>query len=243
MKKVYFFSESYNTEFLKDIAGLEDLEVIKSLGLSPEEVLTKGYDYIFLCEGEFDLFKDLIGAISWKTNHLGVADALVRVEGGYKPVNLNADCILQILRSKDYKLDTSQSAMVIGTYDFVLSVAAKIALAGYSNILVSLFEKERVVELEKKMKDFIFNLKVKPVSLHELTLLQVASGLLISNVTPEMDKEAYETLTYFNFLTHGGVFVDFQSYSNVTLIEEAKRAELNVVGELEILTLKFKSLR
>lgn len=242
MKKIYLFSATYNTEFLKDIPGLENLEIIKSQTFSPEDTLAQGFDFIFLLEGEFALFKELIGAISWKTNQLGVADTLVRVDGGYTPVNLNADCVLQILRSKDFKLDTSQSAMVIGSYDFVLSVSAKIALAGYSNILVSLFEKERVVELEKKMKEFIFNLNVQPVSLHDLTLLQVASGLLISNVTPEMDKEVYETLSYFNFLTHGGVFVDFQSYSNATLIEEAKRAELNVVEELEILTLKFKAL-
>ena len=243
MKKIYFFSEAYQSEFLKDVPDLDGkIEIIKSQNLSPQETLAKGYDYIFLQEGEFEIFKNLIGAIDWKTNQLGVADALIRIEGGYKPVNLNADCILQILKTKSFKLDTSQSAMIIGSYDFVLSVAVKIALSGYSNILVSLFEKERVVELEKKMKEFIFNLHIKPVSLNELTLLQTASGLLISNVTPDMDKEAYETLTYFNFLTHGGVFVDFQSYSHPTLIEEAKRAELNTVEELEILTLKFKSL-
>lgn len=243
MKKIYFFSENYKTDFLKEISGLDGkIELIKSQQLSVEETLAKGFDYILLSEGEFESFKNLIGAIVWKANHLGVADALMRVEGGYKPINLNADCILQILRSRNFKLDTSQSVMIIGSYDFVLSVAVKMALSGYSNILISLFENERVVELEKKMKEFVFNLNIKSVSLNDLTFLQTASGLLISNVTPDMDQEAYETLTYFNFLTHGGVFVDFQSYTHPTLIEEAKRAELNTVEELEILTLKFNSL-
>ena len=36
--------------------------------------------------------------------------------------------------------------------------------------------------------------------------------------------------------------VQHKSYKNAVLIEEAKRAELNVVEELEILTLKYKSL-
>lgn len=243
MKKIYLFSENYRADFLKDIPDLEGkIEVIQSQKLSAKDVLAEGYDYIFLQEGEFENFKSLLGPINWKTNKLDIADTLVRIEGGYKPVNLNADSILQALRTKDFKLDTSQSVTVIGSYDFVLSVAVKMALSGYSNILISLFEKERVGELEKKMKEFIFNLQIKPVGLSELTLIQTASGLLVSNVTPEMDKEAYETLTYFNFLTHGGVFVDFQSYSYPTLIEEAKRAELNTVEELEILTLKFKSL-
>lgn len=243
MKKVYLFSEKYNTDFLKDIAGAsENLEVVKSQGLSVEQTLAGGFDCILLLDGEFELFKNHVGAINWKANHLGVADALVRAEKGYKPVSLNADCVLQALKNKKFRLDTSQPVMVIGSYDFVLSVAAKLALSGYSNILVSLFEHERMVELEAKLKEFIFNLNVKPVRLNELTLLQTASGMLISNVTADMDKEAYETLAYFNFLVHGGIFVDFQSYSNSTLIEEAKRAELNTVEELEILTLKFQSL-
>ncbi len=243
MKKIYFFSEAYPTDFLKNIPGIDGkIEFVKSQNLSAEEALLKGFDYIFLREGEFEFFKNLVGALSWKTNHLGVADTLVRIEGGYRPVNLNADCIMQSLKSKNYKLDTTQSVMIIGSFDFVLSVAVKLALSGYSDFLVSLDENDRVAELEKKMREFIFNLKIKPVSLNEMTFLQTASGLLISNVTPEMNKDAYETLTYFNFLTHGGVFVDFQSYAYPTLIEEAKRAELNTVEELEILTLKINSL-
>lgn len=218
------------------------LEIIPAQGLSARETLQKNFDYILLAEGEFAQFKTEMPAITWKTSHIGVADTLKKVENGYKPLNLNADCILQVLRSRHLKLDTAQSAMVIGTYDFVLSVAAKLALSGYSHFSISLDRPERMQELEFKLGKFVFRLYVKSVSLNDLTLLQTASGLLISNMKSEMDTEAYEALAYFNFLTHEGIFVDFQSYSNATLIEEAKRAELSTVGELEILTLKFKSL-
>lgn len=243
MKKVYLFSENYNAEFIKDLGDTKNqLEIIPSLKLSAEQALAKEFDYILLLNGEFVQFRNLIGAIGWKTNQLGVADALVRVEGGYKPINLNADCVLQTLRQRSFKLDTLQSIVVIGYYDFVLSVAVKMALSGYSNIIISVVESHKADEVVKKMKDFIFNINIKAVDLNDLTFLQTTSGLLISNVTPEVDKDVYETLTYFNFLSQKGVFVDFSSYSNPILIEEAKKAELNVVEELEILTLKFKSL-
>lgn len=243
MKKIYFFSEKLNTEVLKNIPSIEGkLEIVKPMGLSAEEALKKDFDCIMLADGEYGQFKNYLGGVNWKTNHLEVADALILSDGGYRPVNLNADCILQLLRSKNLKIDTSQSAMIIGTYDFVLSVTAKIALSGFSSVVISVFEYERTSELVAKIKEFIFGMNIRTVRLSDLTLLQTASGLLVSNVTEEMDKEAYETLAYFNFLSHGAVFVDFHSYSNANLIEEARRAELFIIEELEILTLKMNSL-
>jgi hypothetical protein len=132
--------------------------------------------------------------------------------------------------------------MIIGSYDFVLSLAAKVALLGYSEIIISLFENSRSLILEKKLKEFIFNLNLTFIKLNELTQIQSTSGLLISNVSEKMDSDAYESLTYFNFLSHRAVFVDYQSYQSASLIEEALRAELNVIEEIEILTLKYKTL-
>lgn len=243
MKKVYFFSDQIKADFLKDLPDIQSgLEIIPSQGLPAAEVLQKNFDYIFLTDGDFELFKPLIQSLTWKTSHVGVADTLMRVEGGYKPLNLNADCILQVLRARNFKLDTSQPVMLIGTYDFTLSVAAKLALSGYSNISVSLVQPDRAGDFETRLKEFAFGLNVKSVPLNDLTLLQTATSLLISNLTAEMNKDAFEALAYFNFLSQGGIFVDFQSQTSMVLIEEAQRAELNTVEELEILTLKFKSL-
>ena len=243
MKKVYLFTEHTKTDFLKDLDFVTgNLEVIPFQGLSASEALNSNFDSILLGEGDYEFFKPLLKGVNYKTNHLGIADTLLKTDSGYKPINLNADCILQVLKNRQFKLDTANTAMVIGTYDFVLSVTSKIALSGYSNIIVSLPEKNRSDELAKKIKEFVFNLKVQAIQLNDLTRLQTASGILISNLNATMDKEAFESLTYFNFLSHGAVFVDFQSYDDAGLIEEARQTELNVVEELEILTLKFKSL-
>jgi hypothetical protein len=243
MKKTYIFSDKINTDFLKDIPGLsEKLTVVPFEGLTAEQALEKDFDSILLGEGDFQAFKNLLKALNWKTSHLEVADTLVKNHGGYLPMNLNADCILQTLLHRQVKLDTSQSLMVIGTYDFVLSVVAKMALTGYSKFYISLYGPDRFSEMAKHVNEFVFNLKLNHIQLNELTRVQTASGLMIANLTQEMDPEAFEAMTYFNFLSHGATFVDFQSYKNDTLIEEAKRAELQVVEELEILTLKFHSL-
>lgn len=243
MKKIYSFSETIKTDFITKLPFFsENFELVPFQGLSAEESLKREFDIILLSEGDFNLFKPVLHGVSWKTNQTGVADTIVKSQGGYRPLNLNADCILQILRSLKVGLDTSHSAMVVGSYDFVLSVTAKIALSGYSQIIFSLSDHTRVEEFQKKIKEFIFNLNLQPIHLNELTRLQTTSGLLISNVTQEMDQEAFEAITYFNFLNHGALFVDFQAHENPTLVEEAKKAELQVVEGLEILTLKFKSL-
>ncbi len=243
MKKVYLFAENTNTEFLKDLDFVTGkLEIVPFQGLNAAEALSANFDSILLGEGDYEFFKPLLKGVSYKTNHLGVADTLLKTPAGYKPLNLNADCILQVLKDRHFKLDTSHTAMVIGTYDFVLSVTLKIALSGYSHIIVFLPDKTSSAQLAKNIKNFVFNLNVQSIELNDLTRLQTTSGILISNLNATTDKEAFESLTYFNFLSHGAIFVDFQSYGDAGLIEEARRAELNVVEELEILTLKFKSL-
>ncbi len=242
-KTIYFFSHRTNTAFLDQLHFIkDDFEIIPYQNFSAQETLKKNFDVIELADGDYEQFKPFISAVSWKTSHLGVADVLIKSGRSYRPLHLAADCILNVLKTKNYPLNTSKSAMIIGGYDFVCGVAVKIALAGYSQLIISLFEDQRKNELEKKIKEFIFNLNLTFIRLNELTQVQSTSGLLISNVSEEMDAEAYSSLTYFNFLSHGAIFVDFQSFKNSDLIEEAKRAELHAIEELEILTLKYKTL-
>ncbi len=78
--------------------------------------------------------------------------------------------------------------------------------------------------------------------MNELNQVPNTSSMLISNMSEKMSPDAYESLAYFNFLSSGGIFVDANSEKNGSLIEEASRAELTVVKENEILTLKYKTL-
>ncbi len=242
-KSIYIFSKKTNVDFLKDLPFLsEHFNIIFCQNLNAHETLSKNFDFISLSDGDYELFKPLIKAINWKTSHIGVADVLMKEGSHYKPLNLTADCIFQVLKNKKYALNTSLSVMIIGSYDFVLSVAVKAALSGYSDIIISLFEDSRRQELERKIKEFIFRLELSFIKLNDLTQLQSTSALLISNVSAQMDGDAFASIIYFNFLSHGAVFVDCQSHNDPALIEEAQRAELNVIEEIEILTLKYKTL-
>ena len=210
--------------------------------LTPQATLHQNYDFILIGDGDFEKFRPFIKAIGWKINHLGVADTLVREGNYYTPMNLMADCILSAIQTRMVTMSTSNTVLVIGEFDFVLSVTAKLALAGFSNFIVSLEDEFKFDIIKKRISEFIFNLDLKFVRLNELTQIQDTSSLLISNLSETTNREAYDSLTYFNFLSAGGVFVDANSLRNASLIEEARRAELNVIEEGEILTLKYKSL-
>lgn len=243
-KTLYHFSDQPELLKMKDYQGdfLEHFEVIPHGQLSVEEVMKRKFDFIELQAGDYESFKPYIKAVGWKINHLNVADILVREGTFYRPLNLLADCILQTIQQRMSSMSTSTSAMVIGDFDFVVSVTAKLALAGFSHFIISLYDDTSFAILEKRLKEFIFNLDIKYVKLNEITQTQDTSLLLISNLSEKKNLEAYESLTYFNFLSHGAVFVDAHSGSNAALIEEARRAELNVIEEWEILALKYKSL-
>ncbi|MBC7742995.1 MAG: hypothetical protein H7061_12415 [Bdellovibrionaceae bacterium] len=242
-KTVYGFSKIAADLSVKDHPQFnEKFDFIANEDLTAAATLARNFDFILLGDGDYEQFRPLIKAIGWKINHLSVADLIVREANHYRPMNLEADCILHAIQTHMVTMSTSTTVLVIGYFDFVLSVAAKLALAGFSKFIISLANDSQFTIIKKRLAEFIFNLDIKYVSLNELTQIQQTSSLLISNLSEKVNQEAYESLTYFNFLSAGGVFVDAHSQSNTSLIEEARRAELNVIEESEILTLKFKTM-
>ncbi|MBC7419677.1 MAG: hypothetical protein H7328_03020 [Bdellovibrio sp.] len=242
-KKLYHFSGETDLESNAEIKNfLNEIEVIPFENLSAQEVLNKNFDIIELKENDYDQFKNIISAVGWKISHLNSADALLRDGKIYRPTNVVADCILHLIQQRQSSISTAAAVMVIGDYNFVLSVTAKLALAGFKNFVISFEDESLFAALQKRLKDFIFNLNLTFVKLNELNQVPNTSSMLISNMTENMSPEAYESLAYFNFLSHDGIFVDASSAKNGALIEEARRAELTVIVENEILTLKYKTL-
>ena len=243
MKKLYSFSGQSELETSSRLQELKnEFEVISFSGLSAQETLAKNFDLIELKGSEYELFKPIISAIGWKVSHLNTADVLVRDEKIYRPANVMADCILALIQKRQTHISTSASVMIIGDYNFVLSITAKLALAGFSHFIISFEDPESFANLKKRLGDFIFNLNLTYVKPNELNQVQSTSSMLISNISEVASPSAYESLAYFNFLSHGGIFVDAYSEKNGFLIDEARRAELTVIEEIEILTLKYKNL-
>jgi hypothetical protein len=233
-----------NTEKLEQtnkIKSATDFEFICEQNLEPYEILQKKYEIIEVPNFDIEEYKIYLKALEWKINHISAADYLILINNQYKPFNIIADVVLNIIKNKSAQIDSQRSVIVIGEPQFVYCIVAKLVLSGFIRIIVSLTtETETADNFSKRIKSFAFNLNLKIVPISELTAIEQAGFLLISNFEKSQNKEAYELLTYFNFLAEGAVFIDCNSLENNQLVEEARKAEIFVVDEIEILENKYK---
>lgn len=244
LKKLINFSEK---SVLEDYSELSDIkahfQILENQGkLQPHEMLANSFDIIELAAGDFNFFKPLLKTLDLKTSRLGVADILIKLKTDFRPMHLLSEAVYKTILSKVPDLKTSESAVIIGDYDFVLAMTYKLAQSGFFNIIIATHKNSDAEKIKKLIMAHAFNIKVSSIPLSELTQLESGSVLLISNLTKKSSPEAYESITYFNFLTRGAAFVDLASRNEPTLAEEARRAEIIVIDEVEILRVKYESI-
>lgn len=243
--KLYNYSQE---KFLTKVKAPEvaaRFEVIENQGLSAEELVQKKYDIIEIAPNDFEDFKDLVSAVDWKTNQLGMADCLLLQKNGkYKSMNLTSLAILDALKKSGFKINSQLPAIVIGEFHFVYSVCVQLALSGFVEIIVSITESDNTYAelLEKKIRSFVFNLNLTSVNINELTTSEIVGALLISDFKKALNKDAYDLLTYFNFLSQGAVFIDCNSIEEPSLVEDARKAEIAVIDESQVITHKYNYL-
>lgn len=220
------------------------ITVVSSSGLSPAEVLQQRYDIISFRGADFAQFVPLLKVIDWNINQLGYADCLVLRDGIYKPYNSTAEAVLRIIKNNSQYVNTLLPVIIVGELSFVIAVSARLATAGFHKIIVSPIgeTQERHAEIRNKLRSFSFNLDIEVILPVELTAIESTSCLLVSNFTREDSKEAYELMAYFNFLIPGALFIDCKSQTDGSLAEEARRAEISVVGQNEVLKTKCSYL-
>ncbi|MFZ3231359.1 MAG: hypothetical protein WA160_14210 [Pseudobdellovibrio sp.] len=243
MKLLNFSDETvlHKYEELAELKGLFELHTNEKK-LTAAEVLNGGFDIIELAEGEFAQFLPSIPALSIVISRLVVADTILKIGKVLKPFNLLADSVYRTISEKVPSLKISEPAVIIGEYDFVLSMSYKLAQSGFLKVIIALEDIEQGKKIKNLIQGFVFNMQIQLISLDELTQLDSSNGLLIINFEKEKNPEIHESLTYFNFLSPNAVFVDLKSRKEPSLIEEARRAELIVVEEVEILKTKYAYL-
>lgn len=244
MKKIFSSEKSplIKLNTLSDL--LVQFEIFDGAKMSLAQALINNVDIIELLPNEFRKLQldGLLPSVDFKASRIGLGDTLIKVATDrYKVVTALADCVLFILKKKQLPFEKHSSVMIVGSYDFVLSMSAKMALSGYSKMILSIDQYDKTEELKKVLTEFVFNLDLQFVRLSELTLIQKTSSILISNVCEQMSTEAFESLMYFNFASTGAIFFDFCSEENKSLVDEARRAGLQVVEEIEILRAKYQS--
>ncbi|MGZ3724737.1 MAG: hypothetical protein ACXWQQ_03025 [Pseudobdellovibrio sp.] len=242
--KIYNFSQNKFLTKIQDAELEARFEVVENTGLSVEEVLSQKIDIIEIAPNDFDQFKEHVMAVDWKTSQLGMADCLILQKDSYRPMNLISAAIINLIKKNNKKINSQQPVIVIGEFHFAYSMAVQLALSGFIEIIISLTDaNESYVELiEKKIKSFIFNLNIQIVNINELTTSNVTCALLISDFEKELNRDAYELLTYFNFLLPGAVFIDCNSINESSLVEDARKAEIAVIDESEVIAQKYNYL-
>jgi hypothetical protein len=199
MKKIKignFSQEKFITK-LGEFELLENFEVVDLAGLSVEEVLDKKLDVIEIAPNDFESFKDYAHAIDWKTNLVGIADALILQNGKYRPVNLQVEALILSIKKNSKRINSQQPVIVIGDFHFVFSVVAKLAMSGFIEIIYSITDGNNTYSelVEKKVKSFVFNLNIRAVNINELTTSDLAGALLVSDFKKSTNKDAYELFT------------------------------------------------
>lgn len=244
LKKLIHFSEKSLLESYAELADKKlQFEVFSNSGkLQPQELLSSPFEIVELAPGDFNLFRPFLTTLDLKTSRFGVADTLIKVQHDFRPMHLLSESVYKAILAKVPDLKTSESAVVIGDYDFVLAMTYKLAQSGFFNIIIATHKSVDAEKIKKLVMNFAFNIKVSTVPLGELTQLESGSVLLISNLTKKSSPEAYESITYFNFLSRGAAFIDLNSRNEPVLVEEAKRAEIIVINEIEVLKIKYDAI-
>ena len=243
MKKIKIgnFSQEKFINKLGQSELLDNFEIVDLTDLSVEEIVAKKIDVIEIAPNDFEAFKDYAHAIDWKTNLVGIADALILQDGKYRPINLQVEALISSIKKNSKRINSQLPVIVIGDFHFVFSVVAKLAMSGFIEIIYSISDGSNTYTdlVEKKVKSFVFNLNLRSVNINELTTSELAGALLVSDFKKNTNKDAYELLTYFNFLLQGALFIDCNSINDSFLVEDARKAEIAVVDEREVITQKY----
>lgn len=242
--KLYSFYRDKLAGLSEKATFLSDYELIENQDLSIEELLKKKYHAIEFDAIDYEKFSPHIKMLDWKTNAISVADTLILFNGQYRPHNLLPEAIMKVIGKNIDRINSHRPVIIIGEVKFVTSVVSKMAESGFINIIVSLLDYEEAIydEFYKRIRAFTFKTNIKYIPVQDLTSSELDAYMLISNFKKEKNKEAYELLAYFNFLSEGAIFIDCNSINDAFLVEDAKKADVFVIDEVELLELKYNKL-
>lgn len=243
--KLYNIKKDNKFSKLKNSVALESFEIQPEVELSAGELLKKKFDVIELDPDRYAEFREFLPAVEWKTNHIRSADCLIYKNNIYKPYNILADTIIRILKKNVGRVNSQLPVIVIGDYHFIFSVVSKLALSGFIEIIVAPVNAidSELEDLKAGINSLFFNLNMKIVAIGDITSAEQNAFLMISNFPKEKNTFAYDLLIYFNYLSEGAIFIDCNSINDASLVEDARKAEIYVIDEVEVLEHKYDYLK
>lgn len=243
--KIYNLKKDNKIPKLKKSKALESFELQAEVEQSASALLKNKFDVIELDPDRYSEFREFLPAVEWKTNHIRSADCLIFKNNFYKPYNILADTIIRIIKKNVSRVNSQRPVIVIGDYHFIFSVVTKLALSGFVEIIVAPIsaDQSELKDLQAGLNSLFFKLNMKIVAIGEITSTEQNAFLMISNFPKEKNSFAYDLLIYFNYLSEGAVFIDCNSINDASLVEDARKAEIFVIDEVEVLEHKYDYLK
>lgn len=230
---------------LKNSPTIERFDIQPEVDIPVGELLKQKFDVIEMDPDRYAEFREFLPAIEWKTNHIRSADCLIYKNNFYKPYSILADTIIRILKKNVSRVNSQLPVIVIGDYHFIFSVVTKLALSGFIEIIVAPISasESELKDLNAGINSLFFNLNMRNVAIGDITAVEQNAFLMISNFPKEENEFAYDLLIYFNYLSEGAVFIDCNSINDASLVEEARKAEIFVIDEFEVLEQKYEYIK
>lgn len=236
-----------------EMGALEIQEYLKSQGLLDiefyfdpmpwQELLLQGYDVIELSDADMTEYLKSQTLLEWEVDISRSADCLIKTAKGYKPIQIGPNTLRAYFEDKKIKLKVQESAVLIGNYSMLMSFTFGLVKLGYKKIIIISPENFSYHEEIEKIKKILFQVELQQISFDEISHVTENSSLLVIDFDLALNPDLVEVLSYFNFLSEKSLFLDLQQINNSSLAEEADRASLTVLSDLEFHLEKYKILK
>ncbi|MDC0980186.1 hypothetical protein OAQ84_00475 [Bdellovibrionales bacterium] len=227
------------SRLLKEECGLENsVEFLEGTKDEFDELITKAtsnYDFIRIGTGYGESVVHHFPFSSEKINILKSADLLIPISGRWWSRSATFHGLQKCLSSVGGQLDTDQNVLIAGAGAISRAIIATFVKMGFKKFNITNYQEEPVHALIEDIHRHYFGINCQFVPVDDLILLS-GNHNAVANTTPySEDNELLSQLYYFNYLSSGGITIDFVLGTRDTpFIQEARAIGATVVEGYEI---------
>ena len=166
---------------------------------------------------------------------LETADVLMREADGWWPRLLVYETLRKLVIQRFSSLNIGLQCYVIGATRLGRAAVAAMASLGFSNISIIDEDEVLLAREVKNLSRYLLGINIQAVPAGTLTIQTKSGSLMVNTLRLQDESVVLKDLSYFNFMSQGGVVVDISECCHRNLLlEEAERADLQVLTGLEV---------
>lgn len=234
---------SHTDEFKAALNENENVKfVIEHKEINLAEIITETFHMMDFSWQIFKQLNPIVHRAEALVQKLNWADTGLIVNNEIRPMLLSEKVFSQMISTKNTVVDREYCVSVVGDLSTLASFVNLFQRLGFKKI--NFYTEQSILEDSKAFASLatklFINLTVEAKSYDDLTFNEELSSLLIVDADLDKEKELFEDLSYFNFLSPKSIFMDFRSDRNNLLQLEADKAELIVLDGREFFLKKYQ---